>query len=581
MWRLCGPLKSGGWRHWWAVCPYQADLTFDRLENRTLESSFGAYDAELKKVELIRHRVDNALDAACARIGRGRNWVCRVNRLPVETLCDIFQLAGESGFDHFTNRAIASTCTLWRTVTLNDPRMWTCLDIPWWRDYWAHILERSKQLPLSVRIRCRGDVKSGMAVLMEENNVSRIQRLAITTYKQHASLELDAPHLENLTVDVQSSATTSPLASCNLPVLRRLDLSGCYFPWLTGKYKNLTCIKIQHLGKAPRDIDPSWDFGVMLRESPELESIDLVFAMYSPRWSSFITAWHPRGSRLLMHRLGRLSLDMQANAAMHILRSLVMPQLKNINIVAHFGPDNASAVEALCSPEYFPASMFANMRKLAIVQAPRDAMLLGITTDRECIGDAMMVSYDEPQDCDVDIMVQLRYWDSSRYHTFYPLLNIIKDISMPLLNYTGVLRTTWEHVREAPWLAADIDGVVSFLLLHPTISSFTLDCHTSDFATGFVNALFRSINERPLSGPSAFFPSLARCRLALRIIDLQEATQFIPLIRSLLSNDRLDMLLVDESDVFATRGERDELQLLQRTNANRMTMPRYRSRSTY
>lgn len=307
----------------------------------------------------------------------------------------------------------------------DNPRMWTCLDIHHWCDYWALVLERSKRIPLSVRIRLWGDLESEMATLMKDNNLCRSLALMYAPHNLRTSLELDATHLEDLTVDViPPSAGAAPLTSYKLPLLRTLNLTRCYLPWLAGKYRNLTCIKIWRVNKFPTSVDFSWDFGVMLQESPDLESIDLFFATGDSGWSSFVTAWHLPGSRLRMHKLRHIGLGMRLDATMHILHSLETPRLKSIDIMTLFGPGDTPAVEALCSAEYVPASLFADMRELAIVQAPGFAQLLGITTDREFIGDALMSSYElcNFQHRDVDISIRLRYWDLSPYPTICPFI---------------------------------------------------------------------------------------------------------------------------------------------------------------
>lgn len=291
-----------------------------------------------------------------------------------------------------------------------------------------------------------------------------------------------------------------------------------------------------------------------------------------------------------MPKLRQISLVMELYPMMHILRSLEMPRLKKICIANAFrGLEDRSEIHSLFAAKYLPTSSLVDMRELAIVQAPGVLYLLGITTEREFIGDALMASYEgehKPMKRDVDINIELTYReDMSSYPAIRSSLEFLKSVPMPFLNYMGVRRTPQKLIRggvaSEAGTTADVNNVLSFLLSRRTISSFTLDCHTPRFAAGFVNSLFCSINEHPLSGPEAFFPSLAHCRLALHSIRLRQVTQFIPLIRALLSNDRLDMLLVDQTELRATPEEEDELQLLMRTSASRMTMSQYRYQGLY
>lgn len=185
----------------------------------------------------------------------------------------------------------------------------------------------------------------------------------------------------------------------------------------------------------------------------------------------------------------------------------------------------------------------------------------------------------------IDIGIYLNYQKMTTYPTIRPILRFLGNISMPSLNYTGV-QYSYPHgvevvVNEASWMTADIDSVLSFLLSHRTISSFTWDCCSTTFIDGFVNNLLRSISECALSGPDAFFPSLARCRLVFQSARLRQTTRLIPLIHALLSNDRLDILLVEGTGPLATLCEKDELQIIQRTNASRMIISQYAYRGSY
>lgn len=175
-----------------------------------------------EQVALIEHtagRVACAFNNIRIHLLRYRNTFSTVNNLPPEILSHIFRFASCSGAVRHTNMDLASVCSHWRAVSLNDPVMWSFLDATANFDYAELAIPRAQSVPLSIL--GSPDVNTPSQLLgLAKVHLHRTYALQLTgpTDVLSALSGMPAPLLEDLYLH-NSSRLGNPPADLTLRIL--------------------------------------------------------------------------------------------------------------------------------------------------------------------------------------------------------------------------------------------------------------------------------------------------------------------------------------------------------------------------
>lgn len=337
-------------------------------------------DCELMRAEDTLGTVETTIRKLLLRLRRHHNVTRPINKLPIEILQIVFQLAGLCGFDLRTNLSIAAVCKHWREAALYHPHMWTCFEAtgPASHKALAIILERNVSLPLDLAFNCpRNSVYPTDVPQWFETfilgNTHRIRSLKVKTTESFPAANAidEAPILEELSLffSKPTHADSSLLHSLISPKLKSLDLTYCRRPWLPGMYANLTHLRLE---APPWTLpQPDEDMTIIFRESPTLESLDMRFShpdaahFYEYNAEVFAKAQCLQ-ERFPMHRLRRVELHMPVEMLTQVLVAIELPQdMQTMCLVAFFGPETIP-VRLLFSSRCIPNTLLSSLRTLRL-----------------------------------------------------------------------------------------------------------------------------------------------------------------------------------------------------------------------
>lgn len=365
------------------------------LAQSATDESFDAFDAQL---EDVAHTIRTAEQAIC-RLRSYRNRVCRMHRLPVETLRAIFEFASLCGACESVNKVITHVCSYWRTIALNNPQLWTCFDTnKMTKVYTEEAAIRSHNLPLHIltlvppKPPSRRAQRAGTPEWIIDFVVDNLYRIRVLHIKPPTSglrlLMVAAPVLEELCLHPESARHSlvwnSELFGGQAPVLRTLGLKYFRLPLEAGVYKNLTKLDVEAMSTHPSATET---IRFICRESPDLEILRLRlgvgeghdFHMPTPPPEDHHT-------RVTMHNLRCLDLYMRVELVAQLLSTIrFIEQPEEVKITACV--TRGDQFEALFTSRYMPALFFENLHEIAVENDPGCELRLRGLTSYANVGD--------------------------------------------------------------------------------------------------------------------------------------------------------------------------------------------------
>ncbi|KAH9843737.1 uncharacterized protein C8Q71DRAFT_11986 [Rhodofomes roseus] len=203
-------------------------------------------------VERVREQIDQEIaqlrQSVQVLIAR-RNELAPVLRLPVELLSEVFVLnATTHSPDDLRWTNVAYVCQYWRSVAVQTPRLWTCINFK--AEPWVALqLERSKNMPLvaHVDLRARQFVSKCEGFGLLARSMDRVRRLTIssgemrgTVHKLWRHMTYPAPILESFVFHNPSQTRAGPTSHVptqlfrgECPSLQYVELRQCTWCWAT------------------------------------------------------------------------------------------------------------------------------------------------------------------------------------------------------------------------------------------------------------------------------------------------------------------------------------------------------------
>ncbi|KAH9938729.1 uncharacterized protein B0H18DRAFT_968470 [Fomitopsis serialis] len=203
-------------------------------------------------VERIRERIDLEIaqlrDSVQVLVAR-RNELAPVLRLPVELLSEIFVLnVATHSPEDLRWTQVAYVCQYWRSVALQTPRLWTCINFK--TEPWVALqLERSKTMPLvaHVDLRARQFASKCEGFGLLARSMGRVRQLSIssgemrgTVHKLWRHMTYPAPLLESFVFHNPSQSRAGPTSHVptqlfrgECPSLKYVELRQCTWCWAT------------------------------------------------------------------------------------------------------------------------------------------------------------------------------------------------------------------------------------------------------------------------------------------------------------------------------------------------------------
>ncbi|KZT74529.1 hypothetical protein DAEQUDRAFT_720705 [Daedalea quercina L-15889] len=244
-------------------------------------------------VERTRERIDRELAQLRARIYvlvTKRNELSHALTLPVELLSEIFILnAVTHAPDDLSWVNVSYVCRFWRSVALQTPRLWTCINFK--AEPWVSLqLERSKNMPLvahvDLRARQFASKCDGFALVAER--MDRVRHLTIssgemrgTVHKRWRHMTYPAPILESFIFHNPSQTRSGPTSHVptqlfrgECPSLKYVELRQCTWCWAT----TLFTYTVTHLTLDGHNVHPRTTVDEILSAlelMPNLERLDL------------------------------------------------------------------------------------------------------------------------------------------------------------------------------------------------------------------------------------------------------------------------------------------------------------------
>ena len=276
-----------------------------------------------------------------AKLGREHNHLADINRkLPAEILCSVFgHVALFPARGGIWNSApplldITSVCSLWRSLALEYPALWTTIDLANMSLSYATLsCERAKPLPLTIRFRAPGVFSQQLVY----SNLSNIQSLQVECDYEHSLME----QLEQLLITPTSpalhlarfswthrgesrvSTLRKPLFGGMTPQLRHIELKCIRMPWAHGFYLNLDTLSIHD---CPLDAVGDINICHVLEDCPHLRVLDLDLRG-PPLMSTPVSM-----STVSLPYLQQLALKMPAAHLYRLLRSIDAHSLFDVRI---------------------------------------------------------------------------------------------------------------------------------------------------------------------------------------------------------------------------------------------------------
>lgn len=504
-------------------------------------------DEAIQEIQDVLQRVANVCDSAISRYKSYRNTACFIHCLPVEILQTVFEFAGHCGLERGTNLALTSVCSYWRSVALNDPCMWSCIDeatSP--SNYTQLCMQRNKAMPLHVTRLwpewAKGYSSPHWLLDFTSNNLPRIRTLHVKVGAEendrpHAVTRYCAPLLEELVLHVEHrGAVYSSVLGDHAPNLRVLELYNCRWPWRPSTYRNLTRLKITlPCALAPTPLNE--DITVICRESPALE--DLCLCIDEEKPSSTAPLPQSGEERTVMRNLCRLTLHLPIDLAISLLSSIALTSTTtDIDIVAR--ADDVDAPGTLFSAQCLPSMLFAGLRQLE---------LKSIDHRCEFRGDGAFVSSGVPYKMAV-------VWQTTTHiaRTWASVgAAVVRDHSL-----SAVERLTITEDGNGLCIAQNAPLVAQQpILLHlPAITSLTINYWSARGAARFFRSLHSFLSQgspRPLPTVSSFTLAIRDC-FGKYSHDLLSTLQDFSRLQTIQIRDsRLTIGAMDDAKEFITR----------------------------
>jgi hypothetical protein len=215
-----------------------------------------------------------------------RNTLALIHRLPSEVLVKIFSLIiNQAVFRFKTLTNIASVCSYWRSLIINDPLSWSNISV-------KHpsaikcMLQRSKLAPISISITLTASPSKAF-ITEVMSHLHRMTSLIVATEDHDCLASVtevlqreQAPLLRSFSLYNYSGITQGPLP-CNAPKLDSLDLLDWILPIQPTTYAhNLRKLTIHREDYTLRDIRLSELLDV-LSAATKLEELDLEDPFYT------------------------------------------------------------------------------------------------------------------------------------------------------------------------------------------------------------------------------------------------------------------------------------------------------------
>lgn len=308
----------------------------------------------------------------------GRNARRPIHRLPVETLSMIFEYACQEGLDFGTSASINSTCSLWRSIAVKDPRMWRLLDSVNAPAAYADLaVVRSRSIPLSL-------VAGPCNIRMSSKPIPWVFEVAGRQAHRLAALEVRipepvpasdslaftraAPMLKELTMQgPMERPVRLPMTFGNdTPKLRTLTLHGCRKPWLPGMYSNLTSLTVSMWTALQSPALAEEDILVVFKECPALETLNIYLSGHDLPNEQFQDGL-PQGdpSRLMMHHLRSVDLHMDVGPVVRILSAIQLPPtIQRLHI--DVSSSTSGRIPKLFDPRCLPPVFYQRLRTLNV-----------------------------------------------------------------------------------------------------------------------------------------------------------------------------------------------------------------------
>ncbi|ESK94043.1 hypothetical protein Moror_12788 [Moniliophthora roreri MCA 2997] len=266
----------------------------------TDQETFVVLDSKIKELERLEKQAE--LEVVRLRESRRmakshRNSLTPICSLPPEVLATIFSFTENSA----RRFRILRVCRYWRIVGLGHPSLWSRPDFTRGPQLAAEMIKHSKRAPLTVRWQhSNEEICFQELANMLRGHLLRIAelQLEVTSRGSQDSLQTlsqwlkRAPTLRTLSIEVSPYTNVwngilwpgqggylagSPaflLKGVATPRLSSLSLKGCYIPWNSAVFRDLTFLQIR-LGPGPNSLPTMEQLLVALTRCPKLEYLDL------------------------------------------------------------------------------------------------------------------------------------------------------------------------------------------------------------------------------------------------------------------------------------------------------------------
>ncbi|KAG9044446.1 hypothetical protein FS837_008119 [Tulasnella sp. UAMH 9824] len=223
---------------------------------------------ELQQIEEETGAVDIALNYEHIQVKREKNPLLPINQLPTELLVDIFIATIGAGSRRIYNlKVLASVAWRWDTTIKHTPMLWATLDSRMPPKLVKIAIQRSGDLPLTIRAYCGlrwwstdSDMETRNASTSDEDHMAFLTTIfpKLARWK-HARLKLGtampdlmqnleqpAPLLEKFSMKIQHGweGPQVDLFRGHCPSLTEIDISGFNVPWSSRIFQNLLSISI-------------------------------------------------------------------------------------------------------------------------------------------------------------------------------------------------------------------------------------------------------------------------------------------------------------------------------------------------
>ncbi|KAK7676820.1 hypothetical protein QCA50_020226 [Cerrena zonata] len=303
-------------------------------------------DRNIRNVTKTMNDVIGSFKETIANLNSLRNNEAPINSLPEKVIVHIFDLAGDSGYDHECITRISWICALWRKISLKTPSLWRCIDFSTGtispRIVQLYV-ERNPEMPRSVKIleydccSCspRDDARRTAYERFLIKRIDSVRELELGcripndlfTIAKPQPILLEALSIRCIPSRPSSSSTSAariPEDRCikdifdGCPNLRYLCLDGCLLPSASTIYNGLKILKIS----SPTILPDAFDIFSIMRRTPSLEFLSL---SVSDGESIFRIKTAERVEELIpVVHLKQLTLELPASDILHILSNITV-----------------------------------------------------------------------------------------------------------------------------------------------------------------------------------------------------------------------------------------------------------------